>query len=82
MLCIASALDAIDFIDVLIPMVTHLHLTTTSAGRDYAEQILPFVPRYFILQDRMQSGLARGRRNGSGYADPQCGSHRWPPGPA
>jgi len=52
MLCIASAVDAIDFIDVLIPMVTHLHrYDDPAAGRDYAEQIIAYLPRHFMLED-------------------------------
>ncbi len=52
MLCVASAVDAIDFIDVLVPMITHLHrYDDASAGHPYAEEILRYLPSYFTLND-------------------------------
>ncbi len=52
MLCIASAVDSIDFIDVLVPMVTHLHrYDDASAGHPYTEEILRYIPSYFTLND-------------------------------
>ncbi|NSW56282.1 MAG: hypothetical protein HPY44_09720 [Armatimonadetes bacterium] len=52
MLCIASAVDAIDMIDVLVPMVTHVYrYDDLSAGRPYADEIMPYIPTWFSVTD-------------------------------
>ena len=52
MLCIASAVDAIDCIDVLFPMLTHLHrYDDPMAGRPYGLEILPHTPEAFIVSN-------------------------------
>ncbi len=52
MLCIASAVDAIDFLDVLVPMITHVHrYNDPMAGRPYGQEILPYLPSAFVLSN-------------------------------
>jgi hypothetical protein len=53
MLCIASALDAIDFMDILVPMIAHVHrYDDPAAGRPYAQDILQWIPSYFTLSNK------------------------------
>ncbi|MGQ9733002.1 MAG: DUF6785 family protein [Candidatus Zipacnadales bacterium] len=52
MLCIASAVDAIDCLDVLFPMLTHLHrYNDPLAGRPYDREIMPYVPEAFVVSN-------------------------------
>ena len=52
MLCIASAIDSIDFMDVLVPMITHVHrYNDITAGRPYGDEIIPYIPEAFTLSD-------------------------------
>jgi hypothetical protein len=52
MLCIASAVDAIDMIDVLVPMIAHVHrYNDPAAGHRYLEDIIPYIPKYFTVND-------------------------------
>jgi len=52
MLSIASAVDSIDYMDVLVPMITHVHrYGNPLAGRPYDQEILPYLPRAFVLSD-------------------------------
>lgn len=51
-LCVASAVDAIDFIDVLVPMITHVHrYSDPTAGRPYGDEIIPYIPTWFTLSN-------------------------------
>lgn len=53
MLCIASAVDSIDFMDVLVPMMTHVHrYDDPAAGRPYNLEIIPYIPSSFVITDR------------------------------
>jgi hypothetical protein len=52
MLSIASAVDAIDCLDVLFPMLTHIHrYDDPLAGRPYGRELLPYTPELFIVRD-------------------------------
>lgn len=52
MLCIASAVDSIDLMDVLVPMMTHVHrYNDPAAGRPYGEEVLPYIPAVFTVSD-------------------------------
>jgi len=52
MLCIASAVDSIDYMDVLVPMITHVHrYDDPMAGRPYGQEIIPYLPPSFVLRD-------------------------------
>ena len=52
MLCIASAVDAIDMIDVLVPMMTHIHrYNDPASGHRYFEDIIKYIPSYFTVTD-------------------------------
>ena len=47
MLCIASAVDSIDCIDVLVPMMTHVQrYDDPLAGRPYGREIVPATRRF------------------------------------
>lgn len=52
MLSIASAVDSIDYMDVLVPMITHVHrYDNPAAGRPYAVEMVPYLPRVFVLTE-------------------------------
>jgi len=52
MLCIASAVDSIDYMDVLVPMIAHVHrYADPAAGRPYGREIIPYLPPSFVLTD-------------------------------
>jgi hypothetical protein len=66
MLCIASAVDAIDCLDVLFPMLTHLHrYDDPLAGRPYGRELLPYVPDLFIVRDA--DAVAAWHEGGPGF---------------